>query len=105
MDKNAVLNAIERLRMALDVGGVHVERIVLFGSWAHGAGTVDSDIDLVVISADFEGKSFWERLEDLARAHAEVFEPFDLVAMTPEEWDNHHSSVVDYAANGEVVHG
>jgi len=59
----------------------------------------------VVISTDFEGKSFWERLEILARAHAKVFEPFDLVAMTPEEWDSRHSAVVDYAANGEVVHG
>jgi uncharacterized protein len=105
MDKEAVLSAIERLRVALDGRGVDVERIVLFGSWAHGAGTVDSDIDLVVISTDFEGKSYWERLEVLVRAHAEVFEPFDLVAMTPQEWDNRESSIVDYAASGEVVHG
>lgn len=73
MDKEAVLSAIGRLRKALEKNGVRPERLVLFGSWTRGTATVDSDIDLVVISRDFEGKTVWERVDLLARAHAQVF--------------------------------
>ena len=38
------------------------ECVVLFGSYARGTATSDSDVDLLVI-LPFEGKSFWKSLE------------------------------------------
>ena len=105
MDKVAVLSAVRRLAAAMASHGIRADRMVLFGSWVAGTATRDSDIDLVVISSDFEGKSRWERIEALAAAHAEVFEPFDLVAMTPAEWTSRKSMIVDYAEKGEVLYG
>jgi predicted nucleotidyltransferase len=47
---------------------IHVERIVLYGSYATGNPHTWSDIDFAVISRDFANKSRWERQGILGRA-------------------------------------
>lgn len=103
MDKKAVLNIIARFRKTLETNGVGVERIVLFGSYAAGTYREGSDIDVVVISEDFTGKGYWERLDILSDAIYQVFEPIEAIAMTPEEWDRRDSMIVEFAEKGEVV--
>jgi uncharacterized protein len=44
------------------------ERIILFGSYAYGNPTPDSDVDLLVV-LPFEGKNFSKSLEILNRAN------------------------------------
>ncbi|MGA2298185.1 MAG: nucleotidyltransferase domain-containing protein, partial [FCB group bacterium] len=39
---------------------IHIERAVLFGSYAKGTNHEYSDIDLAVVSEDFEGISFYD---------------------------------------------
>ena len=46
---------------------IHVQRVLLFGSYAYGRPQVGSDIDLAVVSPDFEWMSRLERLEFLER--------------------------------------
>ena len=46
---------------------IKVQKAILFGSWARGDNLQDSDIDLIVISPDFQGMSFEERLTVLER--------------------------------------
>jgi len=41
--------------------GLRIEAVVLFGSHARGTAYEDSDIDLAVISPDFEGVPLWRR--------------------------------------------
>jgi predicted nucleotidyltransferase len=41
---------------------IRVQRVILFGSWARGDYLDDSDIDLIVLSNDFEGVPFEDRL-------------------------------------------
>ena len=60
----------------------HPERIILFGSYARGNPTPDSDVDLLVI-LPFEGKPFWKSLEIMNRADA-LF-PLDLLARHPTD--------------------
>ncbi len=57
------------------------ERIILFGSYATGRPTPDSDVDLLVI-LPFEGKNFYKSLEILNRTDPKF--PIDLLARTPE---------------------
>lgn len=103
MDKNTVLNILSRFRSVLETQGLTVNRLVLFGSYADGTYKEGSDIDVVVISEDFEGKDYWERLDILSNAIYEIFEPIEAVAMTPEEWERGESVVCEYAREGEVV--
>ena len=58
------------------------ERIILFGSYASGTPTPDSDVDLLVL-LPFEGKSFRMSLDILNRTNP-LF-PIDLLARTPED--------------------
>jgi len=105
MDKGAVLEILFRFRKALESRGIRVAKLVLFGSYATGNYRDGSDIDVAVVSDDFAGKDYWERTEILSDAIYEVFEPIEAIAATCEEWESGHSSVVEYAKDGEVVYG
>jgi len=105
MDKDAVLDILSRFRTSLENQGIRVDRLVLYGSYANGNWHEGSDIDVVVISPDFVGMDFWQRIRVLGRSMWEVFEPIEPVAMTPEEWTSGRSMIVDYACQGEVVCG
>ena len=58
------------------------ERIILFGSYAYGTPTADSDVDLLVVMP-FEGDSVYKALDILKR----IDPPFsiDLLVRTPEQ--------------------
>jgi predicted nucleotidyltransferase len=103
MDKRTVLKTIDNFKKKLEEKSIRVKKIVLYGSFATGKDTEISDIDLVVISDDFKGKSYWERIDLLSDAIYEVMKPIEAVAMTSEEWEKDDSMIVDFARKGEVV--
>lgn len=57
------------------------ECIILFGSYAYGTPTEDSDVDLSVITP-FEGKGARKSIEIEGAVHQGF--PMDLIAITPE---------------------
>ena len=59
----------------------HPERVMLFGSYARGTATDDSDVDLLVVMA-FEGKAVDKSVE----IRLKVIPPFpvDLLVYTPD---------------------
>jgi len=103
MDKKTVLAIISDFKKAIESAGVRPQKMILFGSYAVGRQRQDSDIDVVVISEDFENKNYWERIDILSAAIYKVFKPIEAVAMTPREWQAGDSVIADYARNGEVV--
>jgi predicted nucleotidyltransferase len=104
MDKKAVVGIIERFVQELQLRGIQPQQVILFGSQAKGSATETSDIDVVVISENFSGRSHWERIEVLADAIYAVYAPVEAVAMTPEEWLAGDSMIVDFARQGEVLY-
>lgn len=78
---------IAEFKKALVKQGIKTERIILFGSQARGTAGEYSDIDLVVISNDFQNLDFMQRCELLGRAIAEIMEPIEPLAYTPGEFD------------------
>ena len=58
------------------------ERIILFGSYAYGTPTPDSDVDLLVVMP-FEGRHTQQAIRILNRLN--VFTPIDLLVRTPEQ--------------------
>lgn len=105
MDKRAVLEVIVNFKRAIESKGIRVNKLILFGSYAKGGYRDGSDIDVVVISEDFKGKDYWDRIDVLSHAIYEVFAPIEAVAMTPLEWEKGESMIVDFAKSGEIVYG
>ena len=60
----------------------HPERVILFGSYAWGTPTSDSDVDLLIV-LPFQGKN-WQMATEIRR-HARATFPMDLLVRTPEQ--------------------
>ncbi len=58
------------------------DRVLLFGSYADGSATDDSDVDLLVV-LPFDGRPFHKSLEILNRL--DIRFPCDLIARPPED--------------------
>ncbi len=55
---------VEKLKEFLDVvsgNGFHIERAIMFGSYAKGNAGKWSDIDIALVSKDFTGVRFYDR--------------------------------------------
>ncbi|MBM4275505.1 MAG: nucleotidyltransferase domain-containing protein [Deltaproteobacteria bacterium] len=63
------------------------DRIILFGSYASGQPTPDSDVDLLVIMP-FEGKNLTQSLEILNRTNPRF--PIDLLARRPDDTERRY---------------
>lgn len=82
-EKKIISSYVQSIRKAIDV-----DRALIFGSRARSAATQESDIDLLVISRDFEHRSFIDRLELLNRLRTgdALQIPMDIVGVTPQEF-------------------
>ncbi len=103
MDQESVLKTIAEFKNALESINIHVDKLILYGSYADGTARDDSDIDVVVISSSFQDKTYWERIDILTEAVYKVFAPIEASAFTPEEWKAEKSLIVDYARCGIFV--
>ncbi|MFO8056618.1 MAG: nucleotidyltransferase domain-containing protein [bacterium] len=94
----------EIIRRILEVA--HPERIILFGSAASNEMTPDSDIDLLILERDPDGKR--ERRSSIRRALQGMGYPFDIILMTPERFEESKNIVggMAYPAHkyGKVIY-
>ena len=104
MDKSAVVDIVGRLRQGIEARGIRPQQVILYGSFADGTHREGSDIDLVIVSDDFAGKNYWERIDILADAIYEIFAPIEAVAMTTEEWECGDSLIAAFARKGELLY-
>jgi predicted nucleotidyltransferase len=83
----------------------HPERIILFGSYASGNPSPDSDVDLLVV-LPFEGKPFWKSLEIMNRLDAHF--ALDLLVRRPDEMKKRYEAgdpiIRDALDHGEVLY-
>lgn len=63
------------------------EKIILFGSYAYGNPTPDSDVDLLVVMP-FEGKNFKASFEIMKRIHPGF--PIDILARRPDDTERRY---------------
>ena len=67
---------------------IHVERVILYGSYATGRAHEWSDIDIVVVSPDFARMNELERVQFLARRTVHFDSRLAPLAYTPTEFDH-----------------
>ena len=103
MDKAAVIKIVDKFYQKIKARGIRPLKLILYGSYANDTNWEGSEIDIVVISDDFIGKDYWERIDILADVIYEIFAPIEAVAMTQEEWDKGELFVTDFARDGEVL--
>jgi predicted nucleotidyltransferase len=76
---------VKRYRLQLQKMGIRPTRVLLYGSQAIGTAQEGSDIDLIVISGDWEKYNQRQRLELLGVAAARILEPIQAQGFTPNE--------------------
>lgn len=103
MDKRAIIDIVNRFQQKIEAKGIKTLKIILYGSYSTETDLKGSDIDIVVISDDFTGKSYWERIDILSDVIYEIFAPIEAVAMTQKEWDQGDTFVTDFSRNGEIL--
>lgn len=87
---------------------VNPDKIILFGSYAYGTPTEDSDVDLLVVKSGTESKI---QLHTRIRKSLKGIKfPFDIIVMSPEEYEfyslNWRNSIVAEAREkGSVLYG
>ncbi len=76
---------VAKYKATLQKCGIKVDRIILYGSFAQGREREHSDIDLVVVSENFQKMNLRERLEVLGMAAARIMQPIEAKGYTAEE--------------------
>ena len=56
-----IINTVKRFLNLLTASGLHLDRAILFGSYAKGTAGKWSDIDIALVSKDFAGVGFYDR--------------------------------------------
>jgi len=80
-----IKKVVNELVELFDENGIHIETIILYGSYASGTQNSDSDIDLIIISKDLKKYPPLERLEFLSLITWKISLPLEIIGYTPNE--------------------
>ena len=90
MDQTTVNGVVKIFKKTLVESGINLDHIALFGSCVTGNTNEESDIDIIIISRDFEGKDIFDRFYMTKQAETETRKmfkvPLDILTMTPKEF-------------------
>ena len=83
MDKtpDEVINFVDRLNKDFDI-----EKVIFFGSRVRGDHLKSSDYDLIVVSRDFEGIFFTDRISKMYK-YWKSENALEVLCYTPEEFE------------------
>jgi len=79
--KSLVLQYIRNLESL----GISIQKVIIFGSQAKGDFRKDSDIDIAIISKDFEKLGLWDRAKYLGRAARDIPYPIEALGFSPSQ--------------------
>lgn len=89
MDRKTI-SSLKRFKEALELNGITVKRIIVYGSHAQKRAKTDSDIDVAVISNSFRRLNLLRRLEVLGTilARARIMAPIEALGYTEAEFNS-----------------
>ncbi|PKL47204.1 MAG: hypothetical protein CVV39_06115 [Planctomycetes bacterium HGW-Planctomycetes-1] len=105
MVQPAIINDVKKYLNKLSETGLTVNFGVVFGSYATGSATELSDIDLIVVSSDFDGKISREQVKKLWQIAARVDSRIEPIPCGRLQWQNDVSNAIIEAAriDGQTV--
>ena len=85
---------------------IRVERVVLFGSYAHKRANEWSDIDVAILSSDFERWSPIAVIDEIAKRRVACDSRLAPVAYTPAQFDNSppYAFAAEIRRTGKVIY-
>lgn len=83
----ATLNQLLQIYLGRISKRIAVEQAYLVGSWAKGTATVESDVDVLIVSTTFDGMDTDRRLELLYRQSVDLGLELHLLPVTPHEFN------------------
>jgi len=86
MVDESIEQSVRRYLHAVRQTGIHATRAVLYGSRARGTGSADSDIDLIVIAAEFDRAPDRALVERLWQLRARTDHRIEPVPCGEAEW-------------------
>ncbi|OGS17701.1 MAG: hypothetical protein A3J83_07715 [Elusimicrobia bacterium RIFOXYA2_FULL_40_6] len=99
MGKAIKEKAVAAIKDLLRRKGIDTYKVVIFGSYATGTYKKDSDMDIIVVSKDFEGKDIFKRVELVNGVHSELVDimklPIDLLYYSVSEWKKGNSLILN----------
>ena len=101
MVDESIVGAVQAYMRALQAQGLDVKFGVLFGSWVKGRANQWSDIDLLIISPQFDNgrDDHWVNL--LWRTAARVDSRIEPIACGERQWNEHDASAIIEIARRE----
>jgi|SRR3989344_773225 len=84
-EKKHLMNGLKKFLKELN-RDFSIDRIILFGSRAINNFSEESDVDLIIVSPNFEGKDFFERGAKMYD-YWELDLPVDFLCYTPKEFN------------------
>ncbi len=84
-----------------------INKIVLFGSYGSKRFSKDSDVDIAIISSDFDDKDIFQRAKMLQGLQWSLVKrfllPFDIVPLSTKELEYSSSMIVEFVRQGRQV--
>lgn len=104
-NKYKIKKILIQLAKNLELKDIKVSRLILYGSYARGNPKPYSDIDVAVISPDFNGKGILKRQEILGEAIFPLGEPIEALGYTPQEckYSYRLSFISEIMSTGKVI--
>lgn len=105
MLEQSVLTSVRNYLAVLVSRGITVERAVVFGSWARGLADEWSDIDLLVVSPQFDDMKDRSVVNLLWRVAARTDSRIEPIPCGSRQWrDDDSSAIIEIARReGEVL--
>ncbi len=102
-DIDKIRSIIDRYIKIVKQKNIAIEKIFLYGSYARGNATDDSDIDIAIISNDFKGERFEDRrlLVPLRRKIDRRIEP---MPFRSDEFNSGDPLAVEIIQHGIEIH-
>lgn len=104
MDKTRINQIIQFLIDELRLSGIKIHAVVLFGSCSTGLATDQSDIDIVIVSQNFNDIEFSHRFHILGKHIVKTVQhfhvPVDVIPLTPDEYENEKSIRIEFIRSG-----
>jgi predicted nucleotidyltransferase len=97
--KPYIVDLVNKLIIEAKKFNINILKVILFGSQANGTANEWSDIDLAVISDDFQGIRFYDN-EKIMRAKLNTSCDLEIHPFRPEEFTEENPFVITILKNG-----
>ena len=109
MDKREISLIKDTVSGVLAANKVELNRIVLFGSYANNEQTMDSDIDLIIVSKNFRNNTYFKRIDKVLNLNSTLVKtikkPFDVLLYSDVEWNDSATMMIREAKkNGKTLY-